>query len=497
MKYFIGIDLGTQSTKGMLFDPQGKLVGEHSEQYLPDFPHPNWAEIDATIWVKALKNVIAGLMAENGVAGSNIGMISIATLCGNMLPIDKAGNPLRKCILWLDRRSEPQCERLNNQITEDEACKLIGTPITASLPALKMMWLKENEPEVFDKTVMFLEPGEYLAYYMTGEIKADYSNASVSGLYDVANREWSPKMCQLAGVTIEKLPQVQASVDIVGHLKADVAEYLGLTTATQVVTGAGDQHASSIGSGLVGTGDIFNIMGTSEIIASASDHVVYDDSRILKTHLHVDPKLWQIEQGALLTGASVRWFRDNVARVSFDDMNVLAEKAPVGSKGLIFLPALSGSTSPKTNDLARGIFFGLTMSHDFESITRSVFEGCAYGFRDSIESLNTMGMGTGEIIAGGGGINSAIWMQIKADMIGKVIKILKTSDSTPLGAGMIAGVAQKNFASLEEASEQLVKYGKVYEPNPKNKARYDELYAMYRDLYDASCPVFEHYKTIK
>ena len=491
MKYFVGMDLGTQSSKGMLFSPEGAVVAQATAQYIPDFPRPNWCEQDVSVWTRGLRDILARLMADSGVPAREIGMIAFASQCGGMVPVAADGVPLAKCILWLDRRAEDQCQRVREQISDDEAYELVGAPISSSLRALKIMWLRENDPEAYERAVAYLEPGEYMVYYLTGELVGDYAHASITGLYDVAKREWSPRMFGITGIPREKMIALKAAGEVAGRIRPEAAAYLGLDGDTRVVVGTGDQHAASIGSGLVKPGNILNIMGTAEIIAVASPRVAYDPCRILRPHLHVDPAYWQVEQGALISGAAVRWYRDNLARVSYDEMNHLAAGAPAGSDGLLFFSGLSGATSPVVNGAARGIFFGLTMSHTLGHLTRAVYEGCACGFRDSIESLRSMGLDGGEIIAGGGGVKSPVWMQIKADLVGKVIRTLRTSDATPLGAGMLAGAAQGNFADFQQAADRLVEYGAVYEPNPANRGLYDELYGSYRELYFTAEPLFE------
>ncbi|MFI3170494.1 MAG: xylulokinase [Faecalibacterium sp.] len=494
MKYTIGIDLGTQSSKGVLVSPTGEIVTQATVQYLPDYPQPNWAEQDTQVWVNAFKEIVRELMFKSAVPASEIGTIGFASQCGSMVPVDEHCEALDKCIIWLDRRSEEQCPAIRAKIPNSEACELVGAPISSGLRAPKIMWLRENKPEIYEKATAFLECGEFMVYHLTGAIVSDYSHASITGLYDVAKREWSQKMLDYTGIPIEKLPPIRPAAEIAGTIRHSIANEWGLSLDTKFVVGVGDQFGAAIGSGLVAPGDILNIMGTAEVIASISDHAVCDKSLVLRGHLHADPRYWQIEQGALISGAAVRWFRDNVSRVSFDDMNALAEQSPAGANGLVFFSGMSGATSPQPNDMARGIFFGMTLGTKLGDLTRAVYEGCACGFRDSIDALQAIGLGSGDIIAAGGGINSKIWMQIKADMSGKRIRTLAESDSTPVGAAMLACVAEGNFRDFAQCAEKMVSYGAEYEPNLANKAIYDDIYGFYRNLYYTSEPLFEHYR---
>ena len=494
MKHFIGIDLGTQSMKGILMDPEGKLLAKASAQYIPEFPGPNLCEHDVNAWKEALKEIIGALLSESEVPADEIGMLGYASQCGGIIPVATDGEAIRKAILWLDRRAEPQCEELREIISPDEALRIVGSNITSTLRAPKIMWLRENEPEIYEKATAFLDCGEYMVYWMTGELTSDYAHSSITCLYDVGKREWSERMVSITGIDPSRLGRVMAAADVAGQIRPEIASYLGLDPATRIVVGSGDQHAGSVGSGLAGPGDVLNIMGTSEIIAGASDKLVFDEKKLLKTHLHVDPRYWQIEQGALVSGGCVRWYVDNIARVSYPELNAGAASVPAGADGLLFFPGLGGSNGPEINGYARGIFFGFTQSHTIPYFTRALYEGLAFAFRDNFDALDDLGMGNGSIIACGGSTQSDVWMQIKSDVVQREIKLVKNEEPTALGAAMLCGVAQGNFKDFTEACDKLMEYGKTFTPNPAMKELYDEQYAFYRDLYFENKKMFDHYR---
>jgi len=494
MKHFIGIDLGTQSMKGILLAPDGRLLSTKTASYYPDFPRANWCEQDAAAWENALAEIVPAMVQEAGISPADVGALGFASQCGGLVPVGRDGRPVRKAILWLDRRAEPQCDAIRSQITDDECLHLIGSSMTSTLRAPKILWMRDNEPELYEKTAWFLEVGEYMVYHLTGALTSDFAHTSITALFDVGRKEWSQRMLDITGIDPDKLGKVMAAADVAGTLLPERAKALGLSEQTAVVVGSGDQHAGSIGSGLVGPGQILNIMGTSEIVAGAFDHPVYDEVKLLKTHLHVDPTLWQIEQGSLISGACVRWYVDNVARMGYDELNEAAAKVPAGSDGLVFFPALSGSNSPVINGYARGMFFGLTMSHTLPHMTRALYEGNSYAFRDNIERLVALGMTDCRVIATGGGTRSSLWMQIKADLIGMPIQVVDNPEPTALGAAMLAGVAMHNFKDFGEAASCLLRYGRTYEPDPSAKAQYDDMYGLYRQLYFTNEPVFNFYK---
>ncbi len=480
MKYFIGLDLGTQSSKGLLMAPDGSVVAQASSDYLPDFPRPGWAEDDAEVWVRAFGSIIAQLKESSGVSAADIGTICFASQCGGVVPIDKNGRALAKSINWMDCRCIPQYEALSSKIGYDEVLRIVGCGLSSDIVLAKMLWFCDNMPDVYEKAAAFVEPGEFMVARLTGNIVGDYCHASVSSLYDVVKREWSERMLEVSGYDRGKLYPIRAAADIAGTVLPDVARELGLDPATQVCVGTGDAHAALIGCGLVKPGMTLDIAGTSEVVAAITDKLAFDDTGVIWTHLFPDPRYYDMEQSGIVSGGCVRWFRDTVARCGFDEMEVGAYDIPAGCDGLLFLPYLQGAVTPRADSNARGVFFGLSMNHTLAHLTRAVYEGVSFAFRDCVEHLDEMGIAGDLIVAGGGGTKSPLWCQMKADMSGKALQVVESANPTALGAAMIAGHAQGCFDSFEQAAEKLVSRGKIYEPNPALKPAYDEAYAFYQ-----------------
>lgn len=485
MAYTIGCDVGTQSLKGILVDPEGRNVAEAARAYDVAFPEPSWADQDAEAWLTATAEVVAELLATSGVPASDIGTIGFASQVDGVVAVGDDGRALRPAILWLDRRAEAQTAALGARMGEREIFERTGLNLDSSHVAPKILWLAEQEPQVYDAATALLLPGSYVVHRLTGEAVVDYSNASSTMIYDVGQRVWSPEMLGLTGIDVDRLGRIAPAREVAGTLTGPAAAELGLTPDTRVVVGCGDEHGACLGAGLVKPRLVCDITGTAEPVAVAADGPVFDDTKLVETHAHADERLWLIENPGFVSGGSVRWFSDNIAAASYDDMTPGAKAVPPGSEGLVFVPALSGAMTPTWNGAAKGVFYGISMKHDVHHFTRALFEGCTFGFRDIIEQFDAMDIGGEEVRVVGGGAKSELWLQMKADATGRVLNTLAYPEATALGAAMLAGVAEGTFASLDEAAERVVELGDTYEPNAANKPAYDEAYGTYRTLYAA------------
>ncbi len=490
MAYVIGIDLGTQSLKAILSSPDGKIVAEACCEHYPDFPFPNWAQQDPIAWINSLENAINKLFKDSRVKAEDVGTIGFASQVDGIVLTNCEGNPLMEAIIWLDRRAERECEDIAIKESGDNIFNITGLNLDSSHVAPKMLWLKKNRNELFEKADGILVPGSFIVNYLTGEKVIDYSNASSTMLYDVGKKEWSNHMEKVTGLSVEKMGRLMSAQSIVNTLKPAIARKLGLSSSTKVVVGSGDEHGACLGAGLIRPGLVCNIMGTAEPIAAIAKEAVFDRKHLVETHAHADPRWWLIENPGFVSGGSVRWYTDTVLRSNYDDVNTLAQKSQIGSKGLIFLPCLSGSMTPMWNGNARGVFFGMTISHGIEDMTRSVLEGCVFGFRDNIDRFDEMGLNCSEVRVVGGGSKSDLWCQMKADATGKMLRLTKNPEGTAIGATMLAHIGEGNFSSFEEASDVLVEFGQIFEPKVGNKIEYDDAYNRYMETYHTLDPLF-------
>jgi xylulokinase len=491
MALVIGCDVGSQSLKGVLIGEDGSPLAEASAPYDLSFPHPGWADQDPGAWMAALRDVVGRLLQSAGADAREVGTIGFASQVDGVVAIGRGGEALRPAIIWMDRRAEAQSAALGEKVPAERIFDLTGLNLDSSHVAPKILWLRDEEPGVFEGAQAFLLPGSYVVHRLTGEKVVDYSNASSTMLYDVRARDWSDEMLAAAGLDAALLGRVAPADEVAGTLTERAAREVGLAAGTRVVVGCGDEHGACLGAGLVVPGLVCDITGTAEPVAVAAREPVFDETGLVETHAHADRRLWLLENPGFVSGGSIRWYSDNVARLGYEEMTAHAEEVPPGSEGLVFLPCLSGAMTPTWNGNARGVFHGLSMKHGHAHMTRAVFEGCAYGFRDIVDCFDALGIGGEEVRVVGGGAKSPFWCQVKADATGRVLRTLKDPEATATGAAMLAGVAEGTFASLDEAAERLVELGAVYEPDPDKKDAYDEAYGLYRAVYAALEPVFD------
>ena len=489
MALVIGCDVGSQSLKGVLLDGDGTVLAEASAPYDLSYPHPGWADQDPEDWMAALGEVI-GRLLEGRNAG-DVGAIGFASQVDGVVAVGEDGRALRPAIIWMDRRAEAQARALGDRMPSERIFETTGLNLDSSHVAPKILWLRDREPDVFEKAEALLLPGSYVVQRLTGESVVDYSNASSTMLYDVRKKDWSDEMLEVAGLEAGPLGRVAPADEVAGTLTNQAAAELGLAAGTKVVVGCGDEHGACLGAGLVVPDLICDITGTAEPVAAAAREPVFDETGLVETHAHADARLWLLENPGFVSGGSIRWYSDNVARAGYDELTAAADGIPPGSEGLVFLPCLSGAMTPTWNGNARGVFHGLSMKHGRDHMTRAVFEGCAYGFRDIVDRFGELGIGGEEVRVVGGGARSPFWCQVKADATGRVLRTLKDPEATATGAAMLAGVAEGTFSSLDEAAESLVEFGPTYEPDTGKKEAYDEAYGLYRSVYAALEPVFD------
>ena len=502
MDYVIGCDIGSQSAKVVLAELDGALVGAASENYGIDYPQPLWAEQPAERWTNALTLAVRRLLAETGVSAEQVRALGLATQVDGVVPLDRAGQPLRPALIWMDRRASAQCDGVRATLGNEAAFRLTGLNLDPSHVAPKIRWIADHQPEIYERTAYFLLPGSYLAFHLTGEIAVDYSNASSTLLMDVRTRTWSPELCERFGVERDRLARIDAATAPLGRLQPSVAEALGLKAGTLVVVGCGDEHAACLGAGVVRPGLVGDIAGTAEPVCAATPSPIFDPTRLVETHCHADPALWLMENPGFVSGGNLRWYRDHFSplEVRADDdlkqspyqlLDAQAARISPGAKGLIFLPCLMGALAPTWNEAARGAFVGFTLAHTRAHFTRAILEGSAYAVRDITDQMQGMGLELEEIRVVGGGARSRLWNQIKADVTGLPVAAPQIIETTALGGALLALVGIGAYDRLAEACEQTVRVRERFEPQPEAQAAYAELYPLYRQTYFSLLPVFE------
>jgi xylulokinase len=495
MQYVIGCDIGSQSLKTILVSADGQLCGEASASYPIEYPQPTWAEQSANAWLRALTQAVRSLLAQTDVSPQQVVALGLDAQVDGVVPIDKNGAPLHPAIIWMDRRAVAECEAVHQRISQETVFQITGLNMDASHVAPKMRWLAQHEPDVFQKATSLLLPGSYLAFALTGELGVDYSNASSTMLMDVRSRTWSPQMCAAFEIPMDLLPTIHPATQVLGTLRREAAEQLGLNTSTTVILGSGDEHAACLGAGVIQPGLVCDIAGTAEPVCASSQEPLFDKTGLVETHCHADPELWLLENPGFVSGANYRWFRDqfsNEAGVdAYSMMDGAAEEVSAGSDGLIMLPCLMGAMAPTWNALARGTFMGFTLAHGREHFYRAILEGSAYAIRDITDQMLQMGLPLQEIRAVGGGARSPLWRQIKADVTGLPVSLTDTIETTSLGAGILALAGSGLIDSLSEAVSLTTHVIETRDPHPQAREAYEEYYQLYRATYFSLLPVFE------
>jgi xylulokinase len=478
----IGIDVGTQSSKGVLVEAGRGVVATASAPHRVSFPAPNWAQQDPDEWTKAVASVIGSLVAEAGSAASGITHVAVDAQVDGVVAVDADLRPLSEAIIWMDRRAVEQTKRIEAAVGVDRLFEITGLNCDSSHSAPKMAWLLERS-----RPSWLLPPAAMITSWLTGEVGQDHANASSSMLWDVTKREWSGHLLEAASIDSKLLPPVAEALDVLGAVRPTLTEELGLPVGCRVLVGTGDDHAAAVGAGAVGPGVVADVTGTAEPIGGPADRPVFDlVDRLVETHAHAVPGMWFIENPGFVSGGSVLWCADLLG-VSQAEVFALAETAEPGCKGLVFVPALSGSMAPRWIDLARGSFTGASMDHGRAEWCRAVLEGCAFALRDVVDRMAEMGLSTGDVRVTGGGARSPLWMRIKADTLGRAMRPV-LGEGTATGAACLAAVTAGWYPDLFAATDELVELGEPVEATPSNEL--EEAYRRYRRVFDALEPTY-------
>ncbi len=495
MACFMGIDAGTSGIKVIVLDGTGNILGESYRECELLTPKPNWAEQRPADWWAACREAVRQAARGSG-RGKEIAAISFSGQMQGCTLMDKHMQPIDNCIIWLDQRAGAEAEELSASIDVSEMLKITGGFCLPTYWAAKLLWLKRNRPEVFDKIHTVLFAKDYLRYQMTGEVATEVSDASLTFLLDLNTRGWSERMLDICGLPKSIMPKrMLESQDIAGYLKADLAGEWGMTAGIPVIAGGGDQPVGGVGGGVVKSGVVAASIGTSGVVFGCCDAPFSDARRRgMYSLCHSVPGKYSFLGCTLGAGGSYKWMRDTLFAPLKDEfaakgenvyshMNSLAKSAPVGSEGLCFLPYLNGESTPHVDPDARGVFFGLSYRHGLGDMCRSVMEGVCFSLRDTIEILRESDVEISEVRALGGGSKSPLWRQIQADIFNAEVKALNVEEVPAAGAAILAAVGSGYFKSVEEACGALLRITGSLEPIPANVKIYDEYYQTYRQLY--------------
>ncbi len=492
MPYFLGVDVSTTATKALLIDAAGAAVAVAATEYDYETPRPLWSEQDPALWWDGAARSIRAVLEQSGVAPSEVASMGLTGQMHGLVLLDADGRVLRPAILWNDQRTAAECEEIRERVGHKRLIEETGNDALTGFTAPKLLWVRNHEPDVYDRIRHLLLPKDYVRYRLTGAFATDKAGAAGTLLLDLRRRDWSAHVLDALDVPAEWLPPTHEGPEFTGTISAEAAEATGLAVGTPVVAGGGDQAAGAVGVGAVREGVVSLVLGTSGVVfATANEPFVEPEGR-LHAFCHAVPGRWHLMGVMLSAAGSLRWYRDTLAPdVSFDDLLAPAVDIPPGSDGLLFLPYLTGERTPHPDPLARGAFVGLTVRHTRPHLTRAVLEGVAFGLRDGFRLMQEAGLpAPNEVRVSGGGARSPLWRQILADVLNAELVTVNTTEGAAYGAALLAGVGAGAWPNVDAACDATVHASGHTSPNSEAVARYETLYASYRALYPALQPTF-------
>ncbi|MGL6193924.1 MAG: FGGY-family carbohydrate kinase [Thermoguttaceae bacterium] len=508
MDLFIGIDLGSTTLKSIAYDISGNLIAQGSRPTLrfhPDNDHPDWTVWDPNqIWndtAEACKEMVAKL-AESKLDSPQIRGVAVTGMGMDGLPMDEKGDWLYPFISWHDPRTKPQFDWWMKNITAEKTFSIGGNPVWPINSALRILWVKENEPEIYKKTYKWLLIEDFVNFKLTGKYVTDFSMASCTMLFDQKTQTWSDEMCQLAGIPKSLLPDAFQSATLLGEITESAANQTGLPAGTPIYLGGHDHICSGIPVGAFRAGAVMDITGTWETVHIISEKPPLDPALSkagVTIQSHVIPNRYSM-WGGNPAGEMVEWYRREVASSIQEDGKLeswdwktlvnLAESSRPGAGGVMFLPHLDSSSCPIVDPRSLGVFVGMSSRTKQGDLIRAVIEGLDFQFLDTVRAMEkATATEAKEFIAVGGAIRNAFWMQNKADMVGRPVRIPEVEEATVLGAAILAGIGCGVFKDAEDAFAQTAKQSTVYEPNTELTKLYSEMYPIYQELYRSVAPV--------
>lgn len=490
--YLMGIDIGTSACKVAVFDRQGQVLASASGDYPVYYPREGWAEQDPEEWWSAVCGAVRQVLQKADVRPEEIAGVGIDGQSWSAIAIDKDGKVLTNTPIWMDTRAQSICDRLNEDIGADEIFRVAGNSLQPSYTTAKILWYKENLPEVYRKTHKILQSNSYIAFKLTGQISQDLSQGYGLHCFDMRTGQWDEEMRKKLGIPREFLPEIVPSDQIIGTVTKKAAEESGLAEGTPVAAGGLDAACGTLGAGVIHAGETQEQGGQAGGMSICMEQYQADPRLILG--FHVIPGKWLLQGGTTGGGGVMRWFerefadyerlmKEQTGVSSLDQLNEIAEKVDPGCDGLVFLPYMAGERSPIWDPHAKGVFYGLDFSKTKGHMVRACMEGVAFSLRHNLETAEKAGAEADILRAMGGSANSLLWTQIKSDITGKAMAVPASDTATTLGAALLAGVGTGFYKDYEEAVSQTVKVTRTHQPDPEKKAVYDKNYETYLELY--------------
>ncbi len=497
MDYVLGIDVGTGGTRAVLVNRSGAIVSSATCEHVPfASPKIGWAEQDPHDWFQAAGSAIRQVISHAGISASDISAVGLAGQMHGAVLLDENDQVLRPSLIWCDQRTQAQCDWLNQKIGEQRIIELTCNPALTNFTLTKLLWVWDNEPEIWRQFRRVLLPKDYVRFRLTEEHAMDVADASGTLMLDVAHRRWSDEMMSAAGLPMSCLPKLYESPEVCARISEAGSKHTGLKLGTPVVAGAGDQAGGAVGMGIVRAGAVSATVGTSGVVFAATDTPAMDAKGRVHTFCHAVPGRWHVMGVTQAAGLSFRWLRDLLrspsgsSDLSYDDLTLEAENIPAGSDGVLWAPYLMGERTPHLDPNARGTLTGLAASHGRGHVTRAILEGVAFSLKDTFSLFDEMQVPVRNIRLGGGGARSGLWRQIQADVYAHQVEILAAEEGAAYGGALLAGVGAQFWSSVEEACDAVVKVQQRVTPDPKATQALKKQYDHYRRLYPALKPLF-------
>ena len=491
MSYVIGVDISTTATKAIVVDRTGEVRGVGSSSYQYETPAPLWTEQHPGLWWDATIAAIREVMTNLGISASDIEAIGLTGQMHGSVLLDNQGEVVRPAILWNDQRTGAECDEIRRRVGAERLIEVTGNDALTGFTAPKLLWVQRHEPENWARVSHVLLPKDYVRYRLTDGFAVDVADGSGTILFDLATRTWSSEILAALDIAPSLMPPTFEGPAITGFVSEAASQATGLRSGTPVVAGGGDQAANAVGVGAVTPGVVALSLGTSGVVFATTAGPAIEPRGRVHAFCHATPQRWHLMGVMLSAAGSLRWLRDALAPGStFHDLVNGAGEVPAGSDGLLFLPYLTGERTPHPDPLARGGFVGLTVRHDLRHLTRAVLEGVAFGLRDGLDLMVGSGQpAPTQIRASGGGVRSALWRQILADILDAEIVTVQTEEGAAYGAALLATVGAEWFDTVEHACATAVKVMPGLTPS-ESTPLYRNAHTRYQELYPALAPIF-------
>lgn len=495
-KLLLGLDIGTTGAKAVLFDLNGNVISKGYVEYGVITPQPKWNEQKPEIWWSSISKSVEGAVKKAKISPDDIVCVGLSSQTNGVVCVDNKGSLLRPCIIWMDRRATEETKIIREKIGAQKFHETTGVLVDPFYSISKILWIKNNEQKIFNKTATFLQPKDYIGFKLTGQKVMDVAMASCTGMLDTRKKKYAEKILEVLDIPIDKLPELVNPTKIVGELTKEASQELGFPKHIPVVAGSGDVMVNAVGSGVIEAGQAYAKTATVSDIVASSSKPIFDKKFRFATYIHPSLQQWLSVGGATGGGLCYRWFRDvfgqlergiagNLGTNSYEIMNKEAELAEPGCNGLIFLPYIAGARSPIWDPKARGVYFGMTLTHRKSHFIRSILEGVAYSMRHRVDIMeNELGVSIAEMRLVGGGGRSSIWRRIMADVCGKPMLVTQGEEHEALGAAILAGVGAKIYRDIDEGVNKMVSITDKSEPDMDIYTKYEKFYKIFVDIYD-------------